>query len=347
MTRLSIIAVLFATVATATSAHADLKLPDPSPAARVSQTIGLTEVTVAYHRPGVNGRKIWGELVPYNETWRAGANENTTITFSSDVKVGGKPLRAGTYGLHMIPTAKDWTVVLSTTTTAWGSYGYDAKEDALRVTVTPRATATPEERMAFRFDELSNTKATLVLAWDKLAVPVAIEVDTPKVVMASIRAQLRGQDGFSAEAFGQAARYWLRNGGPLDEAAKLADRSIEMKPTYQNQMVRAAIFEKQGNTKAATELRAKAEPIATASDLNQVAYGLMSEKKVDEAVRMLQTSTQRFPESWFLQDTYAEALATKGDKPAAIAAYTKALALVKDASEKKRIETTLATLKAR
>lgn len=347
MTRLSIIAVLCTTVAAAGSARADLKLPNPSPAARVSQTIGLTEVTVAYHRPGVNGRKIWGELVPYNETWRAGANENTTIAFSSDVKVGGKPLRAGTYGLHMIPTAKDWTIVFSTTTTAWGSYGYDPKEDALRVTVTPRATAVVEERMAFRFDELSNTKATLVLAWDKLAVPVAIEVETPKVVMASVRAQLRGEDGFSADSYTQAARYWLRNGGPVDEAAKLADRSIEMKPTYQNQTIRAALFDKQGNAKAAAELRAKAEPLATASDLNQVANGLMTEKKVDEAVKVLQTSTQRFPESWFLQDSYAEALAAKGDKPAAIAAYTKALALVKDAGEKKRIETTLASLKAR
>ncbi|HEU4734212.1 MAG TPA: DUF2911 domain-containing protein, partial [Kofleriaceae bacterium] len=115
-------------------AQVALKLPEQSPAATVSQTVGLTEITVVYHRPAVNGRPIWGKLVPYGETWRAGANENTTIAFSTDVKVGGKPLKAGTYGLHMLPTAKDWTIMFSTMTAAWGSFTYDQKEDALRVT---------------------------------------------------------------------------------------------------------------------------------------------------------------------------------------------------------------------
>src|SRR5690348_16773819 len=95
-------------------AQAVLKLPEQSPAATLSQTIGLTEITVNYHRPAVNNRPIWGALVPYNEPWRCGANENTTVSFSSDVKVGGKPLKAGTYGMHMIPTQKEWTIAFST-----------------------------------------------------------------------------------------------------------------------------------------------------------------------------------------------------------------------------------------
>jgi hypothetical protein len=347
MKALLITAVLFAAAAATSTAHAQvgLKLPDQSPAANVSQTIGLTEITINYHRPGVAGRPIWGALVPYNETWRAGANENTTITFSTDVKVGGKPLRAGTYGLHMIPTAKDWTIAFSTMTTAWGSFTYDQKEDALRVTVTPRPSAM-EERLVYRFDEPGEAKTTLVLAWEKLAVPISIEVDTSKVVMASVRGQLRGPAGFSWQGYNNAARYWLRHGGPLDEAMKLVDRSIAMTPTFQNQNTRASILDKQGNAKAAAELRAKALPLANEADMNQMGYQLLGDKKVDEALKVFKANTEKYPESSNAQDSYGEALAGSGDKAAAIAAYTKALSLAKDPAQKKRIEGILAGLKA-
>jgi hypothetical protein len=330
------------------TAHAQvaLKLPEASPAATVTQTIGLTEVTVVYHRPAVSGREIWGKLVPYGEPWRAGANENTTITVSSDVKIGGKPLKAGTYGLHMIPTAKDWTIAFSTMSVAWGSFTYDQKEDALRVTVTPRTNATSEERLSYRFDDPSETKATLVLTWEKLSVSIAIEVDTRRVVMASIKQQLRSLPGFAWQGYNQAAAYWLRAGGPLAEALKFADRSIQMMPTYQNQMTRAAILEKQGNAKGAAEQRAKAQSLATEADLNQAGYRLLADKKIDEAIKLFQTIAERYPESWNAQDSLGEALATKGDKPAAIAAYTKALSLAKEPAQKKRIEATLAKLKA-
>ena len=339
------IAVLLATAATA-AAQPALKLPEQSPGATVTQTVGLTEIAVSYHRPAVGGRPIWGGLVPYGETWRAGANENTTVTFSSDVKVGGKPLRAGTYGFHVIPTAKDWVIAFSNMSAAWGSFTYDPKEDALRVTVTPRTNATSEERLLYRFDDPTESKVTLVLSWEKLSVAIAIEVDTPKVVMASIRQQLRGQSGFSWQGYNQAAGYWLRNGGSLDEALKMADRSIDMTPTYQNQMTRAAILEKQGNAKGAAEQRAKAQSLATEADLNQAAYRLINDKKLDEAIKMFQTVTERYPDSWNAHDSFGEALALKGDKAGAVAAYTKALALVKDPVQKKRIEATLAKLKA-
>src|SRR5215475_4305532 len=114
-----------------------LSLPDPSPHATVSQRVGLTDITIDYHRPAVNKRKIWGALVPYDEPWRAGANENTTITFSSPVTVGGKQHPAGTYAFFIIPTAKTWTVALSNFSGAWGAFTYDPKEDAVRFTVTP------------------------------------------------------------------------------------------------------------------------------------------------------------------------------------------------------------------
>jgi len=339
------IAILFASV----TAHAQvaLKTPEQSPAATVGQTVGLTEITVAYHRPAVAGRPVWGQLVPYGEPWRAGANENTTITFSSDVKVGGKPVKAGTYGLHALPTTKDWTIMFSTMSVAWGSFTYDQKEDALRVTVTPRPTTASAERLLYRFDDPTDTKTTLVLAWDKLEVPITIEVETPKVVMASIRQQLRGPAGFSWEGFVQAANYWLKNGGPLDEALKLVDRSIQMNENYQNLTLRAAIVEKQGNAKAAADLRAKAQTLATETDLNQVAFQLLrGDKKVDEALKLFQANVARFPESVAAHAGLGESLAAKGDKPGAIAAYTKALSLSKDPAQKKRLEARMAKLKA-
>jgi hypothetical protein len=330
------------------TAHAQvaLKTPEQSPAATVAQTIGLTEVTVVYHRPAVGGRPIWGKLVPYGEPWRVGANENTTITFSTDVKVGGKPLRAGTYGLHALPTAKDWTIMFSNVSVAWGSFTYDQKEDALRVTVTPRATTSNVERLLYRFDDPGETKATLVLAWEKLEVPITIDVETSKVVMANIRGQLRGPAGFAWQGYVGAANYWLKNGGPLDEALKMADRAIQMNENYQTLSVRAAILEKQGNAKAAAELRTRAQPLATEADLNQAGYRLMGDKKLDEAIKVFQANADHHPQSWNAQDSLGEALAAKGDKPAAIAAYTKALSMVKDAVQKKRIEATIAGLKA-
>src|SRR5580765_873560 len=112
----------------------NLTMPEASQKAMVMHRIGLTDITITYHSPLVKGRKVWGELVPYNEVWRAGANENTTISFSSPVTINGKPLAAGTYGLHMIPTKGDWTIACSNTRWAWGSFSYDQKEDALRVT---------------------------------------------------------------------------------------------------------------------------------------------------------------------------------------------------------------------
>jgi TolA-binding protein len=332
--------------ATATAAHAQrLKAPEVSPQATVQQTVGLTDITVNYHRPAINGRKVWGELVPYDAVWRAGANENTTITISSDVKVQGKQLKAGTYGLHMIPTKSTWTIIFSNANTSWGSYTYDQKEDAVRVVVTPKEVPISVERLQYRFDDIAEKQTTLVLAWEKLVVPVTIDVDTPKVVMESMKKELRGGIGFTWQGWNQAARYYATNGGSLDEALGMADKSIDMNPSYANLQTRALILDKQNKKPQAAETRAKALTLANEADLNQVGYQLMNEKKMDEAIAMFTSITQKYPESWNAQDSLAEALATKGDKAGAIAAYGKALAMVKDPVQKKRIEGTLATLK--
>jgi tetratricopeptide (TPR) repeat protein len=326
-------------------ASAELRRPDESPHAQVTQTVGISDISVLYARPAVKGRPVWGGLVQYGEPWRAGANLNTIVTLSTDAKIGGKLLRAGRYGLHAIPTTKDWVIAFSNVSTAWGSFTYDIKEDALRVTVTPRAAAAPRERLEYRFDDLTETKATLVLAWEKLEVPIAIEVDTAKEVMTLTRALLRGPDGFDPANVTWAANYWLNHNGNLDEALRLADRSIAARPTFAAYNVRARILTKQGKNTEATAARAKAMPLATEADLNVFAYQLMADKKVDEAIAMFRDIVTKFPESWNAHDSLGEALAVKGDKAGARAEYEKALAMATDPVQKKRIQGALAQLK--
>jgi len=160
----------------------------PSLKASVMQRIGIdADITIEYSRPGVKGRKIWGELVPYGLApgnkysngkpfpWRAGANENTTIEFSKDVLIEGNKLPAGKYGIHIIPSEKDWIIIFSKNNSAWGSLSYNQEEDALRVTVTP-VKAPHQEWMVFGFEDLAGTSATAYLHWEELKVPFKIEL---------------------------------------------------------------------------------------------------------------------------------------------------------------------------
>jgi hypothetical protein len=183
---LGLVVVLAVGFAVSSTAFAQEEKVRPSLHASVSQTIGVdTVITIDFSRPGVKGRKIWGELVPYGLApgnkysedkpfpWRAGANEKTTIAVSSDVLVDGKPLAAGTYSIQMIPSEKDWIVIFNKVSEGWGSYDYDEAEDALRVTVTP-VEAAFEEWMRFGFDDLAGTSAVAFLQWEKLKVPFTI-----------------------------------------------------------------------------------------------------------------------------------------------------------------------------
>ncbi len=177
--------------ATSAQAQTALKLPDASPEAMVRQSVGITDITITYHRPLVNGRKVWGGLVPLGQVWRAGANENTTIEFSTPVRVEGKPLPAGRYGLHMIPSAETWTVIFSKMADAWGSYTYSESEDALRVAVKPRANAM-EEALEYEFEDLKPESTVVTMKWEKLAVPFQVAVTDADSVFPSIRTEMRG-----------------------------------------------------------------------------------------------------------------------------------------------------------
>ena len=338
------LAALLLGAAGAAGAQPTLTVPQPSPKATVTQTVGLTEIAISYHRPAVNKRKIWGGLVPLNEVWRAGANENTTIAFSSAVSVAGKKLPAGTYGLHMIPTEKDWTVIFSTVSSAWGSFSYDAKEDAARATVAPEPSDLVE-RLAYTFDDPTENSVVASLRWEKLRVPIRIDVDTKDVVLASIRSELRGLPRFFWQGWNQAAAWCLRNDVNVDEALEWSKRSVGMAETFQNLRVRAALLEKKGDAKTAQALRDKSLKIATEVDLNAYGYQLLGEKKTDDAIAIFQRNVREHPTSWNVYDSLAEGYATKGDKKLAIDNYTKALEMVSDPAQKKRISQEIAKLK--
>jgi tetratricopeptide (TPR) repeat protein len=323
-----------------------LTLPQASPAASVSETVALTDITIRYHRPAVNKRKIWGELVPYNEVWRAGANENTTLDLSTPATVGGHRLPAGVYGLHMIPTENEWTIIVSNMADAWGSFSYDQKEDAARFTATPRP-ADFQERLDYRFENVTNDSATAILHWEKLEVPFVIQIDRNATVVASLKKQLRGLPRFGWQAWNQAAAWCVQNDADLDQALEWADHSISLQATFPNLRTKARIMEKKGDAKAADELMARAMKIATETDLNNYGYFLLNQQKnVDQAIAIFQKNVKDHPDSWNTYDSLGEAYAAKGDKKLAILNYSKALSMATDETQKKRISDILAKLKA-
>jgi len=227
------------------SEGADLKLPRPSPKAQVMQTIGLTDITITHSRPGVKGRMIWGELVPYDKVWRTGANEATAITFSTDVKVNGNPLAAGTYSLHTIPTKNEWTVIFNTQADQWGSYAYNDSADALRIQVKPEPHEFTEW-MQFSFPALAVEKATIALDWEKLRVPFEIEVNTIEQALASARGAMAALEPDDYATAYRSASFAFQNNVALDEAKQWVDKSIAIKETWLNLRLKADMLAKEG-----------------------------------------------------------------------------------------------------
>ena len=241
-------------------AFAELTLPRVSQKATVMQTVGLTDVTILYNRPGVKGRTIWGELVPYDEVWRTGANEATTITFSKPVKISGKPLPAGTYSVHTIPGKTSWTVIFNKAAEQWGSYGYDPAKDALRIQVEPKSGA-HQEWMTFSFPEVAHDVAALELSWEKIRIPIRIETETTAQALASIREALSGEVKdwevpYSAASFAFNAKLDNRA-----DAMAWVDRSIALDENYWNLRLKAAMLEKDGKRKEAVAVAEKAVKI--------------------------------------------------------------------------------------
>lgn len=238
----------------AVPAAAQMEMPRTSPHAEVTQKVGTTDVTIEYHRPGVKGRTIFGDLVPYGEVWRTGANNRTTISFSTPVTVGGTELDAGTYGLLTVPGEESWTVILSNVSEAWGAGGYDAADDAVRVTATPRS-AQATEWMEFGFENLSHDSADVVLRWAEVEVPFTVEVDTRGMVAQGVMGTLGG-----------AADFCANNDGCGGQAIPWATAVAEADPSFWSWRTVARLEATAGNFEAAAAAGDKA--LAAVADMD-------------------------------------------------------------------------------
>ena len=249
----------------ATGAFAQVRTPRPSPQAKLTQTVGTTDITISYSRPGVKGRAIWGSLVPYDKVWRTGANEATTITFSEDVTIGGKKLAKGTYSLHTTPGQGAWKVHFNSVADQWGSYSYDAAKDVVVVDATPEA-APHAEWMTFEVPEMTTDTAKIVLRWEKIAVPFTVDTGTTAKVMT----QLRGAMKPTWQTSYAAANFAFENKGAATDAeiSQWIEESLKLNQNIANLWLRARIAERAGNKADAIRYGEMAIAAATPAQAN-------------------------------------------------------------------------------
>ena len=288
-----------------------LDLPLQSQRAEITQRIGITDVTINYHRPLVNDRKVWGDLVHYGKVWRAGANINTTITFSDPVMIEGKPLDRGTYGLHMIPNADEWTIIFSKNSTSWGAFTYDEKEDALRVTVKPKP-ADMHNALTYDFDDLKPDSAVVELEWEKIAVPFKVSVDVHSVVDASLKKQLRNLSQYTWISWDEAANYMLAEKINLDEALAFANKSIENEDRFDNETTKAKVLTALNRKDEAAVAQKKALEFATPLQMHGYARQLIGEKRNEEAFAIFRENAKKHPDQWFVHTGLARMYSAQG-----------------------------------
>jgi tetratricopeptide (TPR) repeat protein len=310
----------------------ELKLPTLSQRSIVTQRIGLTDITVNYCRPLAGGRELFGKVIPYGQVWRAGANENTVISFTDDVSVEGKPLAAGTYGLHMIPAADQWTIIFSKNSTSWGSFSYDEKEDALRVTVKPQ-TGENEDALAYTFEDLKPDSTAVTLRWAKVAVPFHVSANVNTIVLSSIKNQLRSVGGFTWAGYDEAALWLLDTGENLDQAMQWEDRSILAEERFDNLLTKSEILAAQGKKDEAAATKAKALEIASGYQLHAYGRGLQFQKKQDEGFAIFQVNIKKRPNEWYTHGEIARIASAKGDFPAAVKELNLALQTCPDVAK--------------
>jgi len=327
------------------SAQQNLTLPDASQHSVLMQQVGMAEIKIDYHRPGVKGREVWGKLVPFDQVWRAGANENTTISFSKEVIIDGKKVPAGTYGMHMIPTANDWTIILSKDYRAWGSFFYKEENDLMRFKVKPQPSEF-QEWLLYSFDEVTANSVTASLNWEKLKVPFKIEIDLHKQMLDEMAVQLTGIPGFFWQGWNQAANYCYVNGIELEKGLEWADQSIGINKNVTNSFTKAVILNALGKKDEASKLKAEAFTNAQEADVNNLGYQFLGGGKIDDAIEVFKKNTELYPASWNVWDSLAEGYMNKGDKQLAIDYYNKALSMAPE-DQHKRINGALAQLGAK
>jgi TolA-binding protein len=321
------------------SAQGAVKTPPSVPAATVSQTIGISAVMVNYSRPSVKERMIWGKLVPYgwnvqgfgtgnSAPWRAGANENTVITFSHPAKVEGQSVPAGSYGLFfVINQDNSGEVILSKDYRSWGSFFYDPKQDQLRAKIQLRDLPAVVESLTYDFINHSKNGAELVLNWEKKQFPVKVEFAVDDIVMANAAEELKSTVGFTPQGFISAANYALNNNVNLEQANTWIDQAIAQNRTFNAVNIKSQLLIKSGKTAEGEKLLSEAIAGATEVELNLYGYQLMNQGKNDKAIEMFLLNTKRFPKSANAWDSLGEGYATKGDKDNAIKSFKKSISL--------------------
>jgi hypothetical protein len=294
---ISFFAVLFV-LCLAVSASAQVVIPRPSQKASVMQRIGATDVTITYSRPGVKGRKIWGDplpeqtasvkgeatldnqnirpkgavIVPYGHMWRTGADDATMFVISDEVLINGQKLAAGSYSLHTIPGKDEWTIIFNGTANQWGSFNYDPAKDTLRVKAKPTWVNENQEWLAFTFDPVGEDSAQVNIRWEKISVPFTVKVpDVAAATLARLKTTVSGAKADDWRTPMQAGNYLINNPNPADDAQGMAwlDQSIKVKETFQNLSAKANALYKAGKKEEAFAIgdqavqRGKADKVDT------------------------------------------------------------------------------------
>lgn len=242
-----------------------LPLPQASPHAMVMQTIGLTDVAVDYHAPGVKGRQVWGQLVPWGEVWRAGANENTLVTLSAPVRINGQALPAGTYSFYVLPLDnQDWQLIFNRVTTHWGSEGYATADDVLRVPASSEV-APMHETLLYWFSEVKPTTARLNLTWEKRTVSMTIETEVHEQAVKGIQQTLAAAPG-NWQLLAQAADYLVQNDLQGELALRYINESIKLKNVYTNNWIKARLLASKQDYTTAIVFARKAIKLGDKSD---------------------------------------------------------------------------------
>lgn len=335
-----------------------------NPRAMIAEEVGITSITIHYGRPDVNKRegKIFGDgnLVPYGfsttnfltskntSPWRAGANENTTITFEHDVKVEGRDIKAGTYGLHMALAADMVTLIFSNQNDAWGSFYYEEKNDALRVNVKPVALDKNVEWLKYEFIEHKEKYCVIAMQWEKLSVPFKIEVDVDNIVIARLRQQVTSQKGFNSNNMLQAAQYCLNKNINLEEALAWSIRAIngfQGQKSFITLRNLATAYEKLNRIPQADSTMDEALLIATANQYTAYGRQLIGQKRTDKAMEVLKASEKRYGDMFGVNNGLMSVYSAKGDFKNAIKYAEKALAQAPNENSKKQIERFIVKLK--
>ena len=276
------------------AAVGQVRVPRASQKASVMQTIGVTDITITYSRPGVKGRRIWGDPLPsqaevkgeatlddqnarpkdaaivaWGHAWRTGANEATQFVVTDDVLINGQKLPAGSYSLHTVPNKDEWTIIFNSMANQWGSFNYDAAKDTLRVKVKPEWVNDSKEWLEYSIDPVSDSSARVNIRWEKLTVPFTVEVkDIPALALAKARAAVTAAKPDDWNTPFQAANFALSQPGSAAEGAAWLDQSIKVKETYQNLSRKARLLAEQGKTQEAIAIGEKALALGKAAKAN-------------------------------------------------------------------------------